>query len=104
MYLTATSPNMMFVLSLINRYIECPTELHLPAVKKVLRYLKGTCSLGVFYKKGGDEELVGYTDSYYAGDQDDRNSTLGYIFMMGSEAVSWSSRKQLVVTLSTTEA
>ncbi|KAM1612371.1 hypothetical protein ACFX13_001090 [Malus domestica] len=104
MYLTATRPDLMFVVSLISRYMERPTEEHLQVAKKVLRYVKGTVDLGIFYKKGGTEELTGYTDSDYAGDQDDRKSTSGYVFMMSSGAVSWSSKKQPVVTLSTTEA
>ncbi|KAM1053550.1 hypothetical protein ACFX2I_000976 [Malus domestica] len=104
MYLTATRPDLMFVVSLIIRYMERPTEEHLQVAKKVLRYVKGTVDLGIFYKKGGTEELTGYTDSDYAGDQDDRKSTSGYVFMMSSGAVSWSSKKQPVVTLSTTEA
>ncbi|KAI5334672.1 hypothetical protein L3X38_024805 [Prunus dulcis] len=68
-------------------------------------YLKGTTDYGLFYKKGlkGDF-LLGYSDSDYAGDFDDRKSTSGYVFMYGSVAVAWSSKKQLVVTLSTTEA
>lgn len=104
MYLTATRPDMMFVVSLLSRYMERPTELHLQAAKRALRYLKGTLDFGLFYKKEGNEKLIGYTDSDYAGDQDDRKSTSGYVFMISSGAVSWSSKKQPVVTLSTTEA
>jgi hypothetical protein len=104
MYLTATRPDITFVVSLISRYMEHPTEMHLQAAKRVLRYVKGTSSLGVFYKKEGNQELLGYTDSDYAGDQNDRKSTSGYVFLMSSGAVSWSSKKQPVVTLSTTEA
>ena len=104
MYLTATQPDLMFVLSLISKYMERPTESHLMAAKRILRYVKGTSSFGMFYRKGGDEELFGYTDIDYAGDQDDRKSTSGYVFMINSSAVSWSSKKQPVVTLSTTEA
>ncbi|XP_061996598.1 secreted RxLR effector protein 161-like [Rosa rugosa] len=87
------------------------------AAKKVFRYLKGTVELGVFYKRGGAEELLVYTDSTpgakellaytysdYAEDTDDRKSTSGYVFVLSGGAVSWSSRKQLMVTLSTTEA
>ncbi|KAH9779134.1 hypothetical protein KPL71_007611 [Citrus sinensis] len=73
-------------------------------VKNIMRYLKGTIELGVFYKKGGNEGLVGYTDSNYAGDLNDRKSTSGYVFMLGSGAVAWSSKKQPIVTLSTIEA
>ena len=104
MYLTATRPDMMFVVSLISRYMENPTEMHLQVAKRALRYLKGTNDFEIFYKKGGDEELVAYTDSDYAGDLEDRKSTSGYVFLLSSGAVSWTSKKQPVVSLSTTEA
>jgi len=58
----------------------------------------------VFYKNEEDEELIAYTNNDYVGDLEDRKSTSGYVFKMGSGAVSWFSRKQPVVTLSTTEA
>jgi hypothetical protein len=77
MYLTATRPDVMFAASLLSRYMEHPTKLHLQAARKILRYLKGTVDYGVFYKKGGNEELVAYTDSDYASDLDDRKSTSG---------------------------
>jgi hypothetical protein len=104
MYLTATRPDLMFSVSLINRYMERPTDSHFQAAKRILRYIKGMTGFGIFYKKGGSEELVGYSDSDYAGDQNDRKSTSGYAFLMNSGAVSWSLKKQLVVTLFTTEA
>ena len=84
MYLTSTRPNMMFVVSLISHYIENPIEMHLQVVKQALRYLKGTTDYGIFYKKGGDEKLIAYTDSDYAGDLDDRKKhfwiCVSYIF------------------------
>lgn len=104
MYLTATRPDLMYSVCLISRYMEKPTEMHLQAVKKILRYLKGTMELGIRYRRGGEGSLVGFADSDYAGDVDDRKSTSGYVFMLGTGAVSWSSKKQPVVTLSTTEA
>ncbi|KAM2668095.1 hypothetical protein EV2_019715 [Malus domestica] len=94
----------MFIVRLISRYMEHPTEVHLQATKRALRYVKGTVDLGILYKKGGIEKLIGYTDNDYAGDQDDRKSTSGYVFIISSGAVSWSSKKQPVVTLSTNEA
>lgn len=51
-YLTATRPNMMFVVNLISRYMKSPTELHLRAAERVLRYLIGTINLWLFYKEG----------------------------------------------------
>ncbi|KAL0352468.1 UNVERIFIED_CONTAM: Retrovirus-related Pol polyprotein from transposon TNT 1-94 [Sesamum calycinum] len=104
MYLTTTRPDMTFAVSLASRYMENPIALHLQLVKRVLRYLKGTIAFGIFYKKGRIEELVAYTDSDYAGDVEDRKNTSSYVFLLSSGAVSWSSRKQPVVSLSTTEA
>ena len=84
--------------------MENPTELHLQVAKRVLRYLKGTVDFGIFYKKGGNNDLVAYTDSDYAGDLGDRKSTSGYVFLLSSGTISWLSKKQPVVSLSTTEA
>ena len=97
MYLTTTRPDIMFVVSLLSRYMDHPIELHFQAAKRVLQYLKGTCDLGILYRKGGDE-LIAYTDNDYARDLDDRRSTSGYVFMLNSGAVSWSSKKQPIVT------
>ena len=94
----------MFVVSLINRYMDNPTELHLQAAKRVLRYLKGTTGFEIFYRKGGDDDFVKYTDSDYAGDLDERKSTSGYVFLLSSRAVLWSSKKQPIVSLSSIEA
>jgi transposase InsO family protein len=104
MYLTATRPDLMFAVNLIARFMEHPVENHLMDAKRILRYIRGTQELGILYKKGSQAELIAYSDSDYGGDVDDRKSTPGYVFMMGSGAVSWSSRKQPIVTLSTTEA
>ena len=103
-YLTTTRLDMMFCVSLISRYMAKPTELHLQTAKRILRYLKGTINYGIFYKKGGEKKLLAFTDSDYAGDLEDRKSTSGYVFLLSSGAVSWSSKKQPIVTLSTTEA
>ncbi|CAA7052583.1 unnamed protein product [Microthlaspi erraticum] len=74
------------------------------AAKRALRYLRGTLELGIFYKKGYELKVIAYTDSDYAGDVKDRKSTSGYVFLLSGAAVCWSSRKQVVVTLSSTEA
>lgn len=104
MYLIATRPDLMFAVSLISRYMEAPFDSHLQAVKRILRYLKGTVDQGIVYKRSGNKELTSYTDNDYAGDYDDRKSTYGYVFVLASSAVGWSAKKQPVVTLSTTEA
>ena len=89
MYLTATRLNIMFVTCLISRYMAKPMEIHLQAAKRALQYLKGTVNYGIYYKKGGDGELLAFTDSDYAGNMEDRKSTSGYVFLMNSSAISW---------------
>ena len=104
MYLTATRPDLMYGVSLISRFMSSPTESHWFAAKRILRYLKGTTELGIYYKKEGNTKVMAYTDSDFARDIDDRRNTSGYVFLLSSGAISWSSKKQPVVLLSTTEA
>lgn len=104
MYLAATRPDLVFVLSLISRFMDLPSQIHMGAVKRVLRYVKGTINLGMHYRKSGSSILEAYSDSDYAGDLDTRKSTSGYVFFLSNAAISWSSKRQPMVTLSTTEA
>ena len=104
MYITSTRPDLIYVVCLLSRYMADPYEQHMKAAKRVLRYLKDTLGFGVFYKRKEVSELMVYTDSDYAGDIDDRRSTSGYAFLLSGGAVAWASKKQPVVTLSTTEA
>lgn len=89
-YLTFTRPDLMFSVCLISRYLEKPTHMYTPAVKKILRYLRGTVDLGIFYGNFGKEESVAFTDSDYVGDVDDRKNTSSFAFIHGSETLSWS--------------
>ena len=104
MYLTATRPDMMHVVSLISRFMEKPKDAHWQAAKRILRYVKGTKRFGILYTSSECLDLFGYTDSDWAGSVDDWKSTSGYIFHMGSGAISWASKKQPIVALSTAEA
>ena len=104
MYITVTRLDIMFGVSFISRFITSPTEVHLKAAKRILRYLKGTINYGIYYKKNEDKQLIAYTDNDYAGDITDRKSTSSYVFMLSGGAVSWASKKQPIVTLSTTKA
>ena len=90
MYLTTSRPDIMYSMSLISRYMENPTEMHLPTIKRILWYLQGTIEFGLYYKRGEKSDLMGFTDSDYARDQDDRRTTSRYVFMLGLGAVSWS--------------
>jgi len=104
MYLTVTIPDLMFGVSVISKYMANPKESHWAVIKCIFRYLKGTIEHGLFYQKGRKIKFTAYSDSNYAGDPDDRRSTFESVFIMRSAAVSWASKKQPVVSLSTTEA
>eukprot|EP00253_Pinus_taeda_P004625 PITA_04625 len=104
MYLTATRPDIMRAVSLISRFMERPKETHWQATKRILRYVNGTKGFGILYSSSESFMLTGYMDSDWAGSVDDRKSTSGYVFHMGSGAISWASKKKPVVALSTAEA
>eukprot|EP00253_Pinus_taeda_P028724 PITA_28724 len=104
MYLTATRPDIMHAVSLISRFMERPKEAHWQATKRIMRYVKGTKRFGILYTTSECSDLIGYTDSDWAGSVDDRKSTSGYVFYMGSGAISWASKKQPIVALSIAEA
>lgn len=82
MYITTTRPDLQFAVSLLSRYMAKPTQLHLQAAKRVLRYLRGTMDFGVWYKRGGTGEVLVYTDNDFAGDVESRKSSSGYAFLM----------------------
>nr|GEX96297.1 hypothetical protein [Tanacetum cinerariifolium] len=103
MYITTTRPNIQFVVSYISRFVSKPTEVHFAVAKRVLRYLQGTLDYGIWYKRG-DGRMEVFTDSDFAGDQNDRKSTSGYLVLWDEAVVSWSSKKQNRVALSSTEA
>jgi len=99
---TGTRPDIAYAVGQLSRYVAAPTGQHLAAAKRVLRYLKGTAMSALTY--GGDKGITGYSDADYAGDVPTRRSTTGYIFTMHGAAVSWTSKRQGSVALSTTEA
>ncbi|XP_074579105.1 secreted RxLR effector protein 161-like [Curcuma longa] len=102
-YLVATRPDISFGDGVLSRFMEKPKESHWAAAKRILRYVKGTINDGILYFSNKIMELVGYTDSDWARDVKTRKSTSGYAFHLGSAIFSWSSKKQQVVALSTTE-
>ena len=103
LYLTFTRPDIIFAASLLSRFMQEPSQVHFGAAKRVLRYLQGTMDYGIMYKFGGNLNLIGYSDSDWAGSIDDIKSTSGYAFLFGSSICSWLSKKQSVVTQSTAE-
>jgi hypothetical protein len=104
LYIIAFSPDVMFSVCMCARFQASPREVHLKAAKRILRYLKHTPNIGLWYPKGAQFELIGYSDSDYARCKVDRKSTSGCCQFLGRSLVSWSSKKQNSVALSTAEA
>jgi hypothetical protein len=103
MYLTSIRPDILYGVSLISRFMETPKEFHWKAGKIILRYVNGTKLFGIMHSSLEYFRLVGYTDNDCGVNIDDRKSTFGYTFHFGIGIVSWESRKQSIVTLSSTE-
>ena len=100
----ATRPDIAHAVSVVSKFNANPNAAHLTAVKRILRYLKGTVNLALKYERSESGTLIGFSDADWAGDQDDRRSTTGKILFLSGGAVSWFSKKQATVALSTAEA
>ena len=92
-----------FSVSMLSRHLANPGPAHIKAAKRIMRYLKGTSRVELAFR-GNLRPLVGYTDADWAGDTATRRSTSGLLFNIGSGAISWSSKRQPTVSLSTCEA
>ncbi|CAJ2633078.1 unnamed protein product [Trifolium pratense] len=106
-YLCNTRPDLAYSVGIASRFMERPKGSHLIAVKRILRYVKWTINYGIMFPASDrDKEfkLVGYTDSNWCGDHEDRKSTAGYMFFYGGSPISWCSKKEPVVALSSCEA
>ena len=101
---TTTRPDIAFAVSSVAKYTSDPTDQHWKAVKHILRYLTGTVHYELMFSKKETAEVEGYSDADWAGDIDDRKSTSGYLFKLSGASISWRSRKQSCVALSTAEA
>nr|GEY15525.1 uncharacterized mitochondrial protein AtMg00810-like [Tanacetum cinerariifolium] len=104
MYLTASRPDIIFVVCACARHQLIPKECHLHVVKRIFRYLKGHPKLGLWYPKESPFDLVAYSDSDYGGTTQDRKSTTGGCQFLGRRLISWQCKKQTIVATSTTEA
>ena len=101
---TCTRPDIAYAVSELGRFLENPGLKHWQAAKMVLRYLKGTTTLGITFEREKRLSLRGHCDADYAGDEDTRKSTTGYVFQIQGGAISWRTGRQKSVTLSSTEA
>ncbi|XP_070002153.1 secreted RxLR effector protein 161-like [Nicotiana sylvestris] len=104
LYLTANRPDIVFSVGLCARFQSNPKESHLKAAKRILRYLKRTHDLVLYYPTCDSFNLIGYDDTDYVGNLVDRKSTSEMAHFLGSCLISWGTRKQNSVALSTAEA
>ena len=98
-----TRPDIAFAVSCVSRHAANPDGLHWKAVQRIFCYLLGTINMSLVYE-GDIHNLRGFTDADYGGDLDTRRSTTGFVFDIGSGAISWSSKRQQTVSLSTCQA
>nr|GFA92057.1 copia protein [Tanacetum cinerariifolium] len=104
MYLTSSRSDIVHATCLCARYQAKPIEKHLKEVKRIFRYLRGTINTGLWYMKDSGFELTGFSDADYAGCKDTFKSTCGGAQFLGEKLVSWSSKKQDCMALSTAKA
>ncbi|GJY64463.1 putative ribonuclease H-like domain-containing protein [Tanacetum coccineum] len=104
MYLTASRPDIMFVVCACARFQVTPKTSHFNAMKRIFRYLKGQPKLGLWYPRDSPFDLEAFFDSDYAGASLDRKSTIGGCQFLGKRLISWQCKKQTIVANSTTEA
>ncbi|KAJ0948333.1 putative RNA-directed DNA polymerase [Helianthus annuus] len=102
-YLTHSQPDLAHAVSVVSRFMQKPSKVHLGSAKRILKYVAGTIDYGIWYAKGKKIVLTGYSDSDWASNVDDQKILSAYVFSLCSGAVSWSSKKQPTVALSSTE-
>ncbi|PKI78210.1 hypothetical protein CRG98_001381 [Punica granatum] len=103
-YLSLTRPDIAYAVNQVCQFMHNPSVTHWLAVKRILRYLKGTITYGLHLRPGSISALHGYSDADWAGNSDDRRSVSGFIIFLGSNPISWSSKKQRTVARSSTES
>jgi Reverse transcriptase (RNA-dependent DNA polymerase) len=103
-YATFTRPDLTYSVNKVSQFFAQPTDVHWQALKRILRYVKGTLNMGLNLQPGSNLTLNAYCDADWVGCPDDRRSTTGYAVFLGPNLVSWSSKKQGIVSRSSTEA
>ncbi|XP_023763342.1 secreted RxLR effector protein 161-like [Lactuca sativa] len=103
-YLTLTQPDMSFAVGVLSRFMQNPGKPHIGVPSRVLRYIKAILNYSLQFMREPYCKLIAFCNADYAGDLNTRSSTAGYVFMLGSNIISWTKKHQLTVSLSTTEA
>ena len=104
LYLTVSRPDISYSVGVCARYQANPKESHMTALKRIIKYVKTTVDFDVWYSKDINDVLAGYSDVDWVGNADDRKSTSRGCFYVGNNLVSWMSKKQNFISLSTAKA
>ncbi|XP_071733855.1 uncharacterized mitochondrial protein AtMg00810-like [Rutidosis leptorrhynchoides] len=103
-YLTFTRPDISYAVQQICLHMHAPHTSHVDALKRIIRYIKGTISMGLHISPSSSWDLVSFTDADWAGCPDTRRSTSGYCVYLGDNLLSWPSKRQPIVSRSSAEA
>ena len=98
----ATRPDLAYAVGALSKHAACPGQAHFAALKQVYHYLRRTTNTHLIYRRTTDISLLGYVDADWAGDVNDHRSVSGYTFVMTGAAISWLSKKQTFIALSST--
>ena len=104
LYLIASRPDISYSVGVCARYQANPIESHMTTLKRIIKYVKNTAEFDVWYSKDTSDVIIGYSDADWAGNADDRKRTSGGCFYVSNNLVSWMSKKQNSISLSTAEA
>jgi hypothetical protein len=103
-YLTHSRPDLSYAVGAVSRFMQEPHDLHWKVVKCILRYVQGTITFGIHYETNSTFDLIEFTDSNWVGYKIDCKSTSGYSLSLGFGPICWSSKKKVVITLSSVKA
>ena len=103
-YMTIMRPDLSYVIGLVSQFIQTPRKPHLDVVRWIIRYINSTLDYGLFFQASREIQVTRYTNANWASSILDRRSYSGFLFSFGSATVSWSSKKQPIITLSSMEA
>lgn len=103
-YLTISRPDISYAVHIVSKFMQAPRHLHLSAVRRIIRYILGTPTCGLFFPTGSSLQLQAYSDADWAGCPDTRKSTTGWCMFLGEALISWKCKKQDSVSKSSTEA
>ncbi|XP_019168865.1 PREDICTED: uncharacterized protein LOC109164771 [Ipomoea nil] len=104
LYLIATRPDIAYIVQQLSQFVDAPTEAHMSAAHRLLRYLKSAPGQGLHYPKNGNMQLTVFSDSDWATCAETRKSITGFCVFLGSALISWRSKKQATVSRSSSEA